>query len=161
MKLLEEVLLMTETPTQVKPLPPIWRVPDELWEIIEPILEKHDPPKSTGRPRIGRREALDAIIFRMRSGCQWNSLPKEFPDDSSVHRTFQRWQQRGLFERIWAALASECDELGLLDWQWQAADAAMGKARSGGEQIGRNPTDRGKNGSKRSILVEGSGGPLA
>src|SRR5215218_2734519 len=88
MKLLEEVLLMTETPTQVKPLPTIWRVPDELWEIIEPILEKHDPPKSTGRPRIDRREALDAIIFRMRSGCQWNRLPKEFPDDSSVHRTF-------------------------------------------------------------------------
>src|SRR5215204_5393225 len=119
MKLLEEVLLMTETPTQVKPLPPIWRVPDELWEIIEPILEKHDPPKSTGRPRIGRREALDAIIFRMRSGCQWNRLPKEFPDDSSVHRTLQR-------------LIEECEELGGVDFEWQAADGAMGKARFGG-----------------------------
>jgi hypothetical protein len=54
MKLLEEVLLMTETPIQVKPLPTIWRVPEELWEIIEPILEKTRPAKkhrpSTHRP---------------------------------------------------------------------------------------------------------------
>jgi putative transposase len=132
MKLLEEVLLMTETPIQVKPLPTIWRVPDELWEIIEPILEKHDPPKSTGRPRIDRREALDAIIFRMRSGCQWNRLPKEFPDDSSVHRTLQRWVELGVLDLIWERLIEECEELGGVDFEWQAADGAMGKARFGG-----------------------------
>ena len=40
---------MSENVTQEKPLPTIWRVPDELWEIIEPILAEHDPPKSTGR----------------------------------------------------------------------------------------------------------------
>ena len=85
----------------------------------------------------------------------------EFPDDSSVHRTFQRWVRRGVLERIWAVLAEACEELGGLDWQWQAADAAMGKARMGGDSIGKNPTDRGKNGTKRSILVEATGGPLA
>ena len=37
-----------------------------------------------------------------------------------------------------------------MDWEWQAADGAMGKARFGG--IGPNPTDRGKAGSKRSLL---------
>jgi len=52
---------MSENSTQEKPLPTIWRVPDELWEIIEPILKEHDPPKSTGRPRIDQREALDAV----------------------------------------------------------------------------------------------------
>ena len=89
---------MSENPTQKEPLPTIWRVPDELWEIIEPILAKHDPPKSTGRPRIDLRAALDAIIFRMRTGCQWNQMPKEFPDDSSVHRTFQRWVELGVLD---------------------------------------------------------------
>jgi transposase len=77
-----------------KPMPTIWRVPDELWEKIDPILKEHDdPPKTTGRPRLDQRAVLDAIIFRLRSsGCQWNRLlPKDFPDDSSVHRTFQRW----------------------------------------------------------------------
>ncbi len=115
-----------------QPLPTIWRVPDELWEQIRPILQQHDPAKRTGRPRIDARAALDAIIFRLRSGCQWNQLPKEFPDDSSVHRTFQRWVKRGLLERIWASLVKTCDELGGVDWRWQAADGALGKARMGG-----------------------------
>src|SRR3954468_12941286 len=115
-----------------KPMPTIWRVPDPLWEKIEPILKEHDPPKNTGRPRVDQRAALDAIIFRMRSGCQWNHLPKDFPDDSSVHRTFQRWVEMGILDRIWAALIEECEELGGVEWEWQAADGAMGKARLGG-----------------------------
>ena len=124
---------MSENPPQQKPLPTIWRVPDELWEIIEPILQEHDPPKNTGRPRVDQRAALDAIIFRMRSGVQWNRLPKgEFPDDSSVHRTFQRWVELGVLDLIWAQMIAECEELGGVNFEWQAADGAMGKARFGG-----------------------------
>lgn len=107
---------------QVNDLPTIWRVPDQLWIQIQPLLAELDPPKTRGRPRIDQRAALDAIIFRLRSGCQWNHLPQEFPDDSSVHRTFQRWQTLGLFEHLWALLLSACAELGGVDWQWQAAD---------------------------------------
>jgi putative transposase len=118
--------------SEQNPLPTIWRTPDDLWEIIEPILQEHDPPKSSGRPRIDQREALDAIIFRMRSGCQWNHLPAEFPDDSSVHRTFQRWVELGMLELIWEKLIDECEKLGEVDFEWQAADGAMGKARLGG-----------------------------
>ncbi len=40
---------MTERISEQKPLPTIWRTPDELWEKIEPILAEYDPPKSTGR----------------------------------------------------------------------------------------------------------------
>ncbi|WP_201381129.1 transposase [Ktedonobacter sp. SOSP1-52] len=47
-------------------------------------------PNWTGRKHIDQRVALEAIIFRPRRGCQWNYLPKEYPDDRSVHRTFQR-----------------------------------------------------------------------
>jgi transposase len=109
-------------------------VPDELWEIIEPILEEQDPPKSTGRPRVDQRAALDAIIFRMRSGCQCNRLPTaEFPDDSSVHRTFQRWIELGVLDLIWERLIEHCEQLGGVDFEWQAADGViMGKARFGG-----------------------------
>ena len=152
---------MSGTNNPTNELPTIWQVPDALWAQIQPVLAEVDPPKVKGRKRIDQRAALDAIIFRLRSGCQWNQLPERFPDDSSVHRTLQRWQKVGFFERIWAGLVSACQELDGVDWDWQSADGSMGKARLGGDTIGRNPTDRGKNGTKKSLLVEAKGGPLA
>ncbi len=113
-------------------LPTIWHVPDELWGRIRPILDQYDAPKRLGRKRIDQREALDGIIFRMRTGCQWNRLPKEFGDDSSIHRTLQRWVRLSILDRTWATLVEECEELGGVDWEWQAADAMLGKARLGG-----------------------------
>ena len=114
------------------PLPPIWKASDDLWAIVEPILTELDPPKPCGRNRIEQRAAFDAIIFRLRTGCQWNHLPSEYPDDSSVHRTFQRWVERGVFDRLWAVIQEACEDLDGCDWEWQAADTAMGKARKGG-----------------------------
>jgi putative transposase len=143
-----------------KPLPPIWECSDELWALIEPILAEYDPPKQ-GPPRIDQRGAFDAIIFRLRTGCQWNRLPWEYPDDSSVHRTFQRWVKLGIFETLWAVVQEQCEDLGGCDWEWQAADGWLGKARMGGDDVGPNPTDRAKPGVKRSLLVEADGGPLA
>jgi putative transposase len=129
-----------------EPLPTIWQVADELWDRITPILAGHDPPAHTGRRRIDQRAALDAVIYRLRTGCQWNQLPKTFPDDSSVHRTFQRWEQRGVLDRIWEVLVAECDELGGVDWRWQAADTASGKARFGGIKSVRTRPIAGKTG---------------
>jgi putative transposase len=117
----------------------IWTVSDELWAVIAPILATLDPPRATGRRRISARAVLDAIIFRMRSGCQWNQLPERFPDDSSVHRTFQRWVNAGVFARVWAVLLERCEELGGVDWEWQAADGMLGKARMGGTRSAPTP----------------------
>jgi putative transposase len=147
----------------VKPLDTIWEVPDDLWAKIEPILLEDAPPPPPargGRKRTDWRQAFNGIIFRMRSGCQWNQLPERFGDDSSVHRWFQRWNRNGAMEKIWAVMVSECEGLGAVSWEWQSADGAMGKARFGGEKVGPNPTDRGKNGTKRSLIVEADGGPL-
>ena len=123
----------------VKTLPTIWEVNDELWSIIQPVLDELDPPAKTGRKRIDLRAALNGIIYVMRTGCQWNHLPKQFGDDSSVHRTFQRWVKKGVLMRIWAELIENCEELGAVNWEWQSADAAMGKARFGGISSGRTP----------------------
>ena len=63
--------------------------------------------------------------------------------------------------RSWAVLLTECDELEQVQWDWQAADGWLGKARMGGDKIGPNPTDRAKNGTKKSLLTDGAGGPLS
>jgi putative transposase len=120
-------------------LPTIWRVPDEVWDRAALLIDKYDPPGKTGRPRSDERDALDGVIYRMRTGCQWNALPREFGDDSSVHRAMQRWVRCGLFEHLWALLLLECEELGGVDWRWQSADGVMGKARHGGIASDRTP----------------------
>lgn len=111
----------------------IWEIPDDLWALIEPILQEDaPPPKHPGRPRADWRRIVNGIVFRLRTSCQWNRLPKEFGDDSTVHRWFQRWSRSGVLERMWAALVTECAELDGVHWDWQSADGAMGKARFGG-----------------------------
>lgn len=97
---------------QAKPLPTIWEIPDELWERIEPILDAFWARKTTGRHHANWRLVLNGIIFRMRSGCQWDQLPRKFGPKSTVHEWFQRWSAAGVMKPIWAALVSECDELG-------------------------------------------------
>jgi putative transposase len=136
----DEEVPMNESASKERPIPTIWRVPDELWEKNRTDSRRARPAQEDRTPpHRDQRAALDAIIFRMRSGCQWNRLPEEFPDDSSVHRTFQRWVELGLLDRIWAASIEECKELGGVDWEWQAADTAMGKARFGGNSSAQTP----------------------
>ncbi len=126
--------------------PTIWEVPDDVWTLIEPIFNECYPAKPKGHRRVNLRPVLNGIIFRLRTGCQWHQLPQQFGDDSTVHRHCQHGCQRGILARIWAVLVETWDALGGVDWPWQSADAAMGKARLGGDLVGRNPTDRGKKG---------------
>ncbi len=122
-----------------RPLETIWEVPDALWERLEPILLKHYPPARTGRPRVDLRRVVNGVIFRMRSGCQWNRLPERFGDDSTVHRWFQQFVADGVLEELWAVLLVECEELGGVDWRWQAADGCLGKSRFSGAKRGQIP----------------------
>jgi putative transposase len=103
---------------------------------------------------------MDGIVYRMRSGVQWNQLPRQFGADSTVHGWFQRFVADGMLLEVWGAVAGECEALGDLDWTWQAVDGMMGKARMGGDKRGPNPTDRAKQGTKKSLHVEAQGGPL-
>lgn len=77
-----------------------------------------------------------------------------------MHGWFQRFCADGVLSEVWAALVGECDLLGAIEWEWQAVDGVMGKSRFDGDKRGPNPTDRAKPGTKKSIHVEASGGPL-
>ncbi len=151
---------MPAAETTAEPLPTIWSLPDELWGRVEPILEHRYPPAATGRPRADLRLMLDGIVFRMRTGCQWNQMPERYGPDSTVHKWFQAFVRDGVLEEIWACLVSECEQLGGVSWEWQAADGVMGKSRFEGDKRGPNPTDRAKMGTKKHLLVEQEGGPL-
>ena len=81
-------------------LPTVWEVPNALWDnFIAPILKEFDPPNVRGRRRADQRRCLNGIIYRARTGCQWNHLPAEFGDDATVHRTLKRWEEKQIFDR--------------------------------------------------------------
>ena len=137
-----------------------FRVPDEMWKRIQPLLPAERPKPKGGRPCNDDREMMDGIFYVLRTGIQWKALPRHIGAGSSVHDRFQEWQRAGVFRKMWAAglLAYDCAKG--IEWEWQAMDGAMTKAPLGGEGTGPNPTDRSKSGTKRSLLTEGRGVPL-
>jgi len=139
-----------ETPEEPKPEPTIWRIPDDLWELLAPILEAKYPKHPFDRKRVDLRRVLDGILYKLRTGCQWNVLPKEFGDDSTVHRHFHAMCRNGVFLELWRLLLARCEELDGVDWEWQSVDTSMVKARGKSkipdDAVGPNPTDRAKKG---------------
>jgi putative transposase len=77
-------------------------VTDEQWQVIKSLL----PKKRTdgGRPPLDRRIILNAILYVVRTGCQWRQLPRDFPNWKSVYTVFWRWRKGGVWERIHHAL---------------------------------------------------------
>jgi transposase len=124
-----------------------YRVSDELWKKIEPLLPKH---KNThrfggGRPRVQDRQAMDGIFFVLRTGCQWNALNQTgICSSSTAHLRFQEWTAGGVFQKLWAMSLGEYDELQGIDWSWQSMDGAMTKAPLGGEKMRPQPHGSGK-----------------
>ena len=78
-----------------------------------------------------------------------------------MHDRFQEWEHAGFFEELWEAGLAEYDEMEGIEWEWQAIDGVMTKAPLGKDAIGKNPTDRAKSGTKRSMLTDGAGIPLS
>jgi putative transposase len=108
-------------------LPTIWRVPDELWAIAEPIVRPAGHLKG-GRPWTDTRRALDGVLYVLRTGCQWRALPREYGAATTVHDRFQRWVADGSFRRLWRACLRRYGEEQGIVWAWQAADGALVKA---------------------------------
>ena len=98
-----------------------------------------------GRPSKSARMVFEAIVYVLRTGCQWRALPFErFGSCSAIHARFLEWERAGLFEALWQAGLAEYDCLEGIAWRWQSIDGAMMKAPLAQESVGPNPTDRGK-----------------
>jgi transposase len=118
-----------------------WRVPDELWAKIEPLLPprpKH--PLGCHNPRTPDRRALDAILLVLRTGMQWQALNATgICGYSSAYRRFREWLAAGVFLEFWRQGLLAYQALAGIDWKWLSLDGAMGKAPLGGEKNGPQP----------------------
>ena len=114
-----------------------FRVSDELWAVLQPILPVHVNTHRLGggRPRVPDRQCADGIFFVLRTGCQWKALDEtDLCAGSTAHDRYQEWVQAEVFLKLWQAGVGQFDELKGIDWDWLSLDGAMTKAPLGGEK---------------------------
>lgn len=138
--------------------PAIIRLRAELWDrfsVLIPVIQ------GRGRKPSNDKGCFEALLYLLRISAHWSELPREYPPKSTVHDALKRWSRFDVLEPLWAETLLEFDDLKGLEWEWLSADGVMTKAPLGGEATGKNPTDRGKSGTKRHTLTEGQGIPIA
>lgn len=89
-------------------------VPDDLWEIIEPLLPPVPPNPKGGRPRVPDRRCLTGIIFVLKTGLPWEYLPQESGCGSGMTcwRRLRDWQAAGVWERLHRELLDRLGDAG-------------------------------------------------
>ena len=120
-----------------------WEVTDAFWHRVEPLVPVRQRPvdkayvrqSGAGRKPKDARLVFEAIVFVLRTGCQWNALNVTgLCSSSSAHRRFQEWQKAGVFERLWENVLQEYDQEVGIDWSWVSVDGAMVKSPLGGKK---------------------------
>jgi len=140
-----------------------FKVPDELWRVVAQHLPAAPAQPGPGRPRASDRAALHGIWYVLWTGCQWKAIQRDWFGVSSsvIHERFQTWQAQGIFADMMADMVRFYQIERQIGWTWQALDSQTAPAPLGGQETGKNPTDRGKQGSKIHLLVDQRGAPLS
>lgn len=132
---------------------------DAQWAIIEPLI----PVYEWGRPRkLDMRQVVNAILYVLKTGCQWSMLPSEYPNANSVYHHFRRWSREGVWEEINATLRESVREAAGRKANPSAASVDSQSVKTtavGGERRGIDAYKKVK-GRKRHILVDTMGNLL-
>jgi len=138
-------------------------LPEGFYELVSHHLPPEQPvgPKG-GRPRTPHRVALGVIWFVLTSGCRWEDAPREMGcSGRTAHRRLRVWQETGIWDRLHADLLRLLKQADKLDPDTVVVDGVIVRAFGGGEATGPSPVDRGKKGTKHTLLVDRHGVPLA
>jgi transposase len=99
---------------------------NEQWARLEPVLPPQKP--KTGRPAQDHRRIINGILWIDRTGAPWRDLPDRYGPWQTVASRFYRWQQAGIWQRIFAALQQQADQDGRLDWETHYVDGTVVRA---------------------------------
>ncbi|MER6300030.1 IS5 family transposase [Kitasatospora sp. NPDC001539] len=87
---------------------------DAQWAVLEPLLPRGIKP---GRPPVHtKRQLINGIRFRTRTGVPWRDLPERYGPWETVYGLFRRWQRDGTWHRILEQLQARADAKGLITW---------------------------------------------
>ena len=87
---------------------------DSEWSVLEPLLPRG---RKAGRPpKWARRQLIDGIRWRIRTGSPWRDVPPEYGPWQSAYGLFRRWQRDGTWKRLLTALQAMADAAGHVTW---------------------------------------------
>src|SRR6059058_3224734 len=104
---------------------------DAQWKVLEPLLQEHVREDGRGRPWKDARAVLNGVLWILRTGAQWQDLPKRYPPYQTCHRRFQRWQRSGRLEVLLQRLAEDLRDRGKIDLSEAFVDATFAGAKKG------------------------------
>ena len=131
-----------------------WEISDVLWGKMEPLIPEpiDNHPLGMHRPRVPNRDAMNAILFVLRTGCQWEALDATgICKHSSAHRRFQEWTKAGVFEEFWKKGLLKYDDAKGINWKWLSLDGAITKSPLGGEKNRQKPRRQKQNTDKKKF----------
>ena len=110
-------------------------VTDELWEIVQPLLPKHDLSPKGGHPRVPDRVCLSGILFVLKTGIPWEDFPQEMGCcGMTLWNRFEEWSQAGVWHELHAVLLDKLRAAGALDLENVIVDSASVRALHGGKK---------------------------
>jgi len=98
---------------------------DEQWAVLLPLLPVGKKP---GRPpKWTKRQLIDGIRWRTRTGAPWRDVPACYGPWHSVYGLFRRWQRDGTWKQILTGLQARADAAGLITWD-VSVDSTIARA---------------------------------
>ncbi len=111
-------------------------LPDKVWARVEPLLPPHKRRRKGGRPPMDDRKAMTAILYVLRTGCQWRVLPRSLGAGTTVHDRYQEWVEAGVFRKMWKAGLLDLGEkkeaeLGMAVYGWRDDEGPVRRRKDG------------------------------
>jgi transposase len=140
------------------PALPSW-ITDPLLDQVAALLPAHHDQHPLGchRPRIPDRVIFDKLLQLMVFGCAYQRIADHTCSARTLRRRRDEWIAAGVMDQVHQFASAAYDRMLSLDLDHLAVDGCLTKAPCGGQVAGPRPVNRGKQGSKRSLAVEGGG----
>jgi transposase len=81
-------------------------IADDLWSLLEPVVEQSRKFKSGATPQLSQRMFFEGLLYIARTGVPWRDLPGDFGRWEAVYNRFRRWIASGSLQRLFEALTA-------------------------------------------------------